>query len=166
MALHQKNVICWEASPFSARAVARCSGDCKLGAEATKTCFQNALVGLPVWQDVALHQKNAFYRQIWNEKSWKTFTLEIGKCWLSASSSRMLKTPCFPNSALFWTLINWRKKSKLDQVKCALLIQWVVKREKDPVSQTVRYAMMNYKVVLAGTYWYWASESWYNNSIK
>ena len=40
------------------------------------------------------------------------------------------------------------------------------KKRKDPVGQTVRYAMMNYKVVLAGTYWYWASVSWYGNSFK
>ena len=52
----------WEASLFSAPAVAHCSGDCKLGAAATKTCFRNALVGLPVWRDVALHQKNGIYR--------------------------------------------------------------------------------------------------------
>ena len=40
------------------------------------------------------------------------------------------------------------------------------KKRKDPVGSTVRYEMMNYKVVLAGTYWYWASVSWYGNSIK
>ena len=48
VALHQKNVICLEASLFSAPAVAHCSGDCKLDAAATKTCFQNVLVGSSV----------------------------------------------------------------------------------------------------------------------
>ena len=31
------------------------------------------------------------------------------------------------------------------------------KKRKDPVGSTVRYEMMNYKVKLVGTSWYWVS---------
>ena len=147
-----------------------CSGDCKLGAAATRNLFSNCFSGftclarcgiasekcyifrsfpffcascgtlqwrlqtrcrqpkpvfkMPKWVYLSggmwhCIRKMHFTDRYEMKKGGKTFTLEIGKCWLSASSSRMLKSQCFPKTAMFWR----RKKSKLDPLYCASLIR-------------------------------------------
>ena len=56
----------------------------------------------------------------------------------------------------------WRTKIKLDQVYCAWLIKWVVKREKVPFGYTVRYETKWYWLVLDGTWSVYGDTScWY-----
>ena len=39
--------------------------------------------------------------------------------------------------------------------------QMSCKKRKDPFGSTVHYDMMNYKVIVVSTWWYWVIISWY-----